>query len=724
MSTPTAGIMLLDDAATGIALSVHDGVATIRYDQPGSPVNTLNSRMAPVFERILARIAEDASIVGAVFVSGKRDSWIAGADIDELQQVTAAADGERLSTGGQQLLNRLAAMSKPIVAAIHGAALGGGLETALACRYRIATEHPKTVLALPEVQLGLLPGAGGTQRLPRTVGLPAALDMMLTGKNIRAKKAWQMGLVHELVHPALLHDVAERRVRALARGEATPTRARRRGASEALLEGTPMGRALVFRQARATVLRKTRGQYPAPLAVIDAVRAGYRQGFEAGLRAEARHFGALTVSPVSRQLVTIFYATTALKKDTGLPEGVTAVAAPVRKIGVLGAGFMGAGIATVAVQAGTVVRLKDASLERLAAGMRAVRDVLRERLRRRQLTRLQCDDQLSLVGGTTDYSGFRNADLVIEAVFEDLAVKHAVLREVEAVAPRAIFASNTSTIPIRDIARASAHPEQVVGMHFFSPVHKMPLLEVIVTPETSAETTATVVAYGRQLGKTVIVVRDGPGFYVNRILAPYLNESGALLDDGVAIDAVDAALVAFGFPVGAITLLDEVGLDIAGKSGPIMAAAFGDRMRPSLSLQRVIDSGRLGRKAKRGFYRYDARGARQGVDDGVYALTPTKGARVTCTAEEIQRRTVLPMLNEAVRCLEDGIIRSPRDGDIGAIFGIGFPPFLGGPFRYLDTLGAATVVRQLAELEARFPGRFAPAALLAAKAASGETFHP
>jgi 3-hydroxyacyl-CoA dehydrogenase/enoyl-CoA hydratase/3-hydroxybutyryl-CoA epimerase len=233
-----------------------------------------------------------------------------------------------------------------------------------------------------------------------------------------------------------------------------------------------------------------------------------------------------------------------------------------------------------------------------------------------------------------------------------------------------------------------------------------------------------VVAYGRQLGKTVIVVRDGPGFYVNRILAPYLNESGALLDDGVAIDAVDAALVAFGFPVGAITLLDEVGLDIAGKSGPIMAAAFGDRMRPSLSLQRVIDSGRLGRKAKRGFYRYDARGARQGVDDGVYALTPTTGARVTCTAEEIQRRTVLPMLNEAVRCLEDGIIRSPRDGDIGAIFGIGFPPFLGGPFRYLDTLGAATVVRQLAELEARFPGRFAPAALLTAKAASGETFHP
>jgi 3-hydroxyacyl-CoA dehydrogenase/enoyl-CoA hydratase/3-hydroxybutyryl-CoA epimerase len=396
----------------------------------------------------------------------------------------------------------------------------------------------------------------------------------------------------------------------------------------------------------------------------------------------------------------------------------------VRKIGVLGAGFMGAGIATVAVQAGTIVRLKDASLDRVAAGWRAVRDVLRERVKRRQLTRLQMDDTLSLVGGTIDYRGFANADLVIEAVFEDLAVKHAVLRDVQAVAPRAIFASNTSTIPIREIASAALHPEQVVGMHFFSPVHKMPLLEVIVTPETSAQTTATVVAYGRQLGKTVIVVRDGPGFYVNRILAPYINESGKLLDEGVSIDAVDAALVAFGFPVGPITLLDEVGLDIAGKSGPIMAAAFGERMRPSATLQRVIESGRLGRKAKRGFYRYDEQGKRQGADQGVYALTPASGGRVTLTAEEIQRRTVLPMLNEAVRCLEDGIIRSPRDGDIGAVFGIGFPPFRGGPFRFLDTLGAATVLAQLEALNARYPGRYEPAALLLTKAAAGERFHP
>ena len=717
-------VVLMEDAANGISLSVRDGVATVRYDQPDSPVNTLNTRVGPVFEQVFARIEQDATIVGAMLISGKTDSWIAGADIDELRRVTTPAEGEALSRGGQLLLNRLAAMPKPFVAAIHGAALGGGLEIALACRYRIATEHPKTVLALPEVQLGLLPGAGGTQRLPRIVGLQAALDMILTGKNIRARKAWQMGLVHELVHPSILLDVAVKRVLALAGGEAVTVRARKHGASEVLLEDNALGRTLVFRQARATVLQKTRGQYPAPLAAIEAIRAGYLHGEEAGLAEEARRFGELAVSDVCRELVSIFFATTSLKKDNGLSDGAMADPLRVRKIGVLGAGFMGAGIATVAVQAGTIVRLKDASLDRVAAGWRAVREVLRERVKRRQITRLGLDDTLSLIGGTIDYSGFANADLVIEAVFEDLAIKHAVLREVQAVAPRAIFASNTSTIPIGEIAMAAAHPDRVVGMHFFSPVHKMPLLEVIVTAETSAQTTATVVAYGRQIGKTVIVVRDGPGFYVNRILAPYINESGKLLDEGASIDAIDEALVTFGFPVGPLTLLDEVGLDIAGKSGPIMAAAFGERMRSSDTLQRVIESGRLGRKAKRGFYRYDEKGKREGVDQGVYALTPASGSRTAVAPDEIQRRTVLPMLNEAVRCLEDGIIRSARDGDIGAVFGIGFPPFRGGPFRFIDALGASTVVAQLDALNVRYPGRYEPAALLRNKAISGNRFHP
>jgi 3-hydroxyacyl-CoA dehydrogenase/enoyl-CoA hydratase/3-hydroxybutyryl-CoA epimerase len=717
--------MLLADVEQGVTLTLEDGVAVITLDAPQAAVNTINTRLAPVFARCFDEIESNAAITAMMLFSAKRDSWIAGADIDELGRVSTAADGEAMSRGGQQLLNRLASLKKPTIAAIHGAALGGGLEVALACRYRIATDHAKTVLALPEVQLGLIPGAGGTQRLPRLIGVQAALEMILTGRNIRAKRARQSGLIHELVHPAILRDVALTRARELGRGVTPTVRDPKRGAARYLLEENALGRRLVFKQAREGVLKKTKGKYPAPLAAIEAVQCGYQDGFAAGLDEEAAQFGALCVTPECRELVYLFFATTALKKESQQREnGEFVVPRDVRRVGILGAGFMGAGIATVAVQAGSLVRLKDATLDRVAAGWRAVHEVLRERLKKRQLTRPQLDDLLSQVGGTISYSGFAATELVIEAVFEDLAVKHQVLREVEAAAPSAIFASNTSTIPIRAIASVAAHPDRVVGMHFFSPVHKMPLLEVIEAPTTSAETTATVVHYGRTLGKTVIVVRDGPGFYVNRILAPYINEAGNLLDEGVSIDAIDAALTAFGFPVGPITLLDEVGLDIAGKSGPIMADAFGPRMAPSAALRNVIDSGRTGRKSRRGFYRYDERGKRIGIDEAVYALTRAGPSRRELSSSEIQQRTVLPMLNEAVRCLEDGIIRTPRDGDIGAVFGIGFPPFLGGPFRYLDRLGAAVVVQQLESLDARYPGRYSPAERLRAHAANGIRFHP
>lgn len=719
----TSMVPLISDASTGVSLLLDDGVGLVMFDQPAAPINTLNTRLGPVFTEILDRVAHDPAFVGLVVASAKVDSWIAGADIEELRGLSRPEDGSALARQGQQLLARVASLGKPVVAAIHGAALGGGLEVALACSHRIASDHPKTMLALPEVQLGLLPGAGGTQRLPRLVGLQAALDMILTGKNIRARKAWQMGLVHELVHPSIIRDVATRRVRELAKGITPPLRKRQARAAEILLEDNALGRKVVFHQAREQVLKKTRGNYPAPLAAIDAVQRGYSDGEAAGYAAEAEHFGQLAMTPVCKELTYLFFAGTALRKDeVTRADGTQAIAGPVKKLGVIGAGFMGAGITTVAVQAGTPVRLKDAAVPRVAAGWRAVREVVRERLKKRQITRTQFDDTMSLVGGTTDWRGFADCDLVIEAVFEDLAVKHGVVRDLEREAPRAIIASNTSTIPIRDIASAAQHPEQVLGMHFFSPVHKMPLLEIIVTKATSPDAVATAVAYGRKLGKTVIVVQDGAGFYVNRILAPYLNESGRLIDEGATIDAVDKALADYGFPVGPLTLLDEVGLDIAGKSGPIMAAAFGERLTPPITLRNVIESGRLGRKAKRGFYRYDADGKRLGVDEGVYALSP-RAERHSVSADEICKRTVLPLLNEAVRCLEDGIIRSPRDGDIGAVYGIGFPPFRGGPFRLIDALGAAQVVRDLETFDARFPGRFTPAAMLRDHATAGRRFH-
>ncbi|HEX6059251.1 MAG TPA: fatty acid oxidation complex subunit alpha FadJ [Gemmatimonadaceae bacterium] len=707
-----------------LTTEVHDGIAVVTFDLPNESVNKLDATVAREFGEMLDQLERDESIRGAVLISGKADTFIAGADINEFLKFTSPTVAERMSREGQLMFDRLETLRVPVVAAIHGACLGGGLEIALACRYRIVTDHPKTVLALPEVQLGVIPGFGGTQRLPRLVGLRNALDMILTGKNTRAKKAWQMGLADELVHPAILRDVAVRRARELADG--TRKRASRKsgGAAGALLEDNPAGRAIVFSQARKETLKKTKGHYPAPLAALRAVEYGYRFDRDRGLEEEARLFGEMAVTDVSKQLVFLFFATTSLKKDPGV-DAPAPEPAPIDKIGILGAGFMGAGIASVAVQQGTVVRLKDAQHERVGKGLAAVREVVKERLTRKQITRQQFDDMLTLVGGTIDYSGFGNADLVIEAVFEDLAVKHAVLREVEQVVPdRTIFASNTSTIPITRIAQASARPENVIGMHFFSPVHKMPLLEVIVTPATSKETTVTTIAYGRKLGKTVIVVNDGPGFYANRILSPYINEAGKLLDQGAPIESIDRALANFGFPVGPITLVDEVGIDVAGKAGAIMAEAFGERMAPSASLQKVVEAGRTGRKGKKGFYQYDEKGKKGKVDESIYDLLPTGRQRSPMDDEEIVRRTVLAMVNEAARTLEDGIIRTPRDGDIGAVFGIGFPPFRGGPFRYMDSRGIESIVRDLEELNDRFPPRFQPAQILLDMARKKERFYP
>jgi 3-hydroxyacyl-CoA dehydrogenase/enoyl-CoA hydratase/3-hydroxybutyryl-CoA epimerase len=707
-----------------LTTEVMDGIAVITMDVPGASQNTLGAALRNEFVPLLERLQKDTSIHAAVLLSGKSDTWIAGADIEELKNAKTGAELGALARGGHQLLKAIEGGRIPVVAAINGTCMGGGLEIALACRYRIGTEHKKTSLALPEVQLGLCPGLGGTQRLPRLIGLQGALDMMLTGKNIRARKALQLGLINELVHPAILRAIAIKRARELYEGRPMPISSRKgKGVGALLLEENPVGRSVIFRKARESVLEKTRGNYPAPLAILDVVHEGYAHGIEAGYAREVETFAQLAETTVSKELINIFFATTALKKDSGV-EGDAPSAKPITKLGILGSGFMGAGIAAVTAMQGIPVRMKDAQHERVLKGIGAVRDVLREKLVRKQVTRQEYDDQLSLVSGTITYDGFGNAPLVIEAVFEDLDVKHQVVRELEPVVRAdTIIASNTSTIPITDIASAATRPENIIGLHFFSPVHKMPLLEIIVTPKTSAQAITTSVAYGKRIGKTCIIVNDAPGFYVNRILAPYINEAGKLLDEGCAIDAIDDALLAFGFPVGPITLLDEVGLDIAGKSGKIMLNSFGARMTPSLSLQKVLEAGRLGRKGKSGFYTYDEAGKKGGVDESVYALLPTGNTRSQIPVEEIQQRCVMAMVNEAARCLEERIVRSPRDGDIGAIFGIGFPPFRGGPFRYMDAVGADEVVRRIEDYHDRFRPRFEPCTLLLDMARNGTRFH-
>jgi 3-hydroxyacyl-CoA dehydrogenase/enoyl-CoA hydratase/3-hydroxybutyryl-CoA epimerase len=697
-----------------------NGIAVITFDLPGEPVNKLTAAVRVEIEALLIRLRDDASTRAVVLISGKPDNFIAGADIDEFTALTSQDAAERLSFEGQETVSRVETSHKPIVAAIHGACLGGGLEFALACHYRIATDHPKTQLGLPEVQLGLIPGAGGCQRLPRLIGVRAALDMILTGKSERAAKALRLGLVDELVPPSILRRVAVLAADRLAR-EGLPQRRPKGGAPGLLLDRTGVGRRLVYRGARKQVLKRTGGHYPAPLAALEVVRVSLEQGVTAGLAEEHRAFGELAVGDVSRKLVQIFFATTALKKDDGVRPG-SATPRQIRRLGIIGSGFMGSGIAGTAVLNVEVdTRLKDSDLTRVGKGLKAANRLLSDRLQKRRLTRPQYERLSALLSGSSDYSGFQRADLVIEAVFEDLDVKRKVLAEVESVVrPDAIFATNTSTIPIRRIAENARRPERVLGMHFFSPVERMPLLEVIPTEATSGDTVVTAVRFGRRMGKTVIVVADRPGFWVNRILSPYLNEAGHLLQDGVPIPVIDQTMTAFGFPVGPVALLDEVGLDVADKAGSVMYEAFGERMKPAGALSRMLGATRLGRKNGRGFYKY-REGHKAGVDSSVYPLLGVKPGEAH--SDLVQRRLVYAMLNEAAMACAENVVRTPRDADIGAIFGIGFPAFRGGPLRMIDDLGAGRVVETLYQLQEQFGERFRPApALLELSRRSGRYY--
>jgi 3-hydroxyacyl-CoA dehydrogenase/enoyl-CoA hydratase/3-hydroxybutyryl-CoA epimerase len=710
-------------AAPALTWEVDDGVAVVVLDLKGQPVNVISRAVKDEFLACFAALAEDANVRAVAFLSGKADNFIAGADIEEFVTLGSAAEAERLAAEGQEMLDRVARFPKPVAAGIHGGCLGGGFEFALACHYRVATDHPKTQIGLPEVQLGILPAAGGCQRLPRLIGVRAALDMIVAGKTERASKAFRLGMVDELVPPPILADITIAAARRMAGGW-RPKRKRRGGLMGFLLDGNPLGRRIVFRAARKQVWERTGGHYPAPFAAIEAVEHGMRHGIAEGLKREAQLFGQLAVTDVSRKLVQIFFATNQLKKDPGVANAPPP--ARVTRLGIIGSGFMGSGIAGTAVaQAEVDVRMKDADLARVAQGIAAARAILDDRLKRRRITKYEHARLVALLSGGDTYAGFGRAELTIEAVFEDLAVKQKVLEEAEGTIPASgVFASNTSTIPITGIAEAARAPERVIGMHFFSPVAKMPLLEVIPGARTSPATVSTAVAFGRRMGKTVIVVKDTPGFWVNRILAPYANEIGHLLAEGASIEDIDGMAVRFGFPVGPVTLLDEVGLDVAVKVAGVMQAAYGDRIQPAPGpgVAALVKAGRLGRKSGRGFYLYKD-GKKRGVDESVYGLLgvhPNGGPRPA----EILQRLVLGMVNEAARALGEGVVRSPRDGDIGAIFGFGFPPFRGGPLRYADDLGADRVVADLERLAERFGPRFAPSEVLQEHARSGTKFYP
>ncbi|MGR5412221.1 fatty acid oxidation complex subunit alpha FadJ [Vibrio astriarenae] len=688
-------------------------LAWLTIDVPNEKMNTLQAAFADEMSDVFNQLGEHNDLKGLVLKSGKPDNFVAGADVRMLAACQTAQEAQALASKGQEMFQQLSDLPFPVVAMIHGPCLGGGLELALACDYRVCSDSDATRLGLPEVQLGLLPGSGGTQRLPRLIGLLPSLDLILTGKQLRAKKAKKLGVVDASVPLSILEDVA---LQMLEKGK---RKAEKVSNKEKLMSGTGLGRKMIFEQAAKKTRAKTRGNYPAAEAILDVIRFGLENGLKKGLEEEAKRFGELVMTPESAALRSIFFATTEMKKE----NGSTAEPVTVKQIGVLGGGLMGAGIAHVSVAKAKVpVRVKDVSNDGVLNALRYNYELFAKQHKRRILSKAQVQEKMLQISGGTDFTRYQHIDMVIEAVFEDLELKQKMVADIEENAKDStIFATNTSSLPIGQIAEKAQRPENVVGLHYFSPVEKMPLVEVIPHDGTSEETIATVVKFTKKQGKTPIVVKDKAGFFVNRILAPYMNEAANVLMAGEPIEHLDDALLNFGFPVGPITLLDEVGVDIGAKIMPIMVKELGPRFEGPDVFDTLLDDDRKGRKTGKGFYTYKD-GKKKGVDESVYKLlnlTPEK----KLSEKEVSLRCVLPMLNEAVRCLDDGIIRSPRDGDIGAIFGIGFPPFLGGPFRYMDKIGLPQLVELMNEYAEKYGDRFAPCDGLLTRAGNNETFY-
>ncbi len=695
-------------------LSVDEqNIAWLCIDVPNEKMNTLQAAFAEDMEQVFAEISQQKDqIKGLILHSGKPDNFVAGADVRMLDACQSEQEAQALAAKGQEMFQQLADLPFPVVAAIHGPCLGGGLELALACDYRVCTDDDKTRIGLPEVQLGLLPGSGGTQRLPRLIGLLPSLDLILTGKQLRAKKAKKLGVVDACVPHTILLDVAK----AFANKS---TKAKHSSSTkEKLLAQTGLGRKVIFEQAAKKTEQKARGNYPATKAILDVIRFGLEKGLKKGLEYEAQRFGELVMTPESKALRSIFFATTEMKKE----HGGDAEPLTVKRVGVLGGGLMGAGIAHVSVaKAKLPVRIKDVSNDGVLNALKYNYKLFDKQRKRRILSKEQLQAKMNQISGGVDFTTFNQLDVVIEAVFEDLSLKQQMVADIEQNAkPETIFATNTSSLPISQIAEQAQRPENVVGLHYFSPVEKMPLVEVIPHDGTSEQTVSTVVELARKQGKTPIVVKDQAGFYVNRILAPYMNEAANVLLTGEPIEQLDNALLNAGFPVGPITLLDEVGVDIGAKIMPILVKELGDRFQGPDVFDTLLNDGRKGRKSGKGFYTY--KGKDKQVDKSVYSLLNLKPEAKLAEAE-IAMRCILPMLNEAVRCLDEGIIRSPRDGDIGAIFGIGFPPFLGGPFRYMDQIGIPKLVEMLNQHASKYGERFAPCDGLLTRASVGESFY-
>ncbi len=698
-----------------------DGLAILTFDLPGEKVNKFTREVFAELSPLLVRLAREPRARALLVRSGKPGVFIAGADVKEFVH-TAPEEAVEGVKRGQAVFEQLAHLPYPTVAAVNGACLGGGTELALACDYRVMSDSPKARIGLPEVRLGIFPAWGGCSRLPKLVGLQAALDLILTGKQLDARRAKKIGLVDEAVPAAIFDEYARRFARSKLGAGKPRTRRRPMTVRDWALEENPLGRKLLFRKARENVLKQTGGHYPAPLEALGVIAASYGLPVEAGLDLESRRIGSVFGGEVQKNLLRIFFWTEEVKKETGVADP-TVAPRQVKRVGVLGAGLMGGGIAQLAAEKGLPARMKDIEPKALAHGYATAASLWTDAVKRRRLTPREMAGKMALLSGTLDYSGFARCEVTIEAVVEKLAVKRAVLAEWESAAPAsAIFASNTSSLLISDIAAGAREPQRVAGMHFFNPVHRMPLVEVIRSERTCDETVATIFALAKTLGKTPVVVKDSPGFLVNRILAPYLSEAVRLVREGCTIEQVDRVMTDFGMPVGPLALLDDIGLDVAVKAGEVMQAAFPQRIQ-SAGDEALVAAGRLGRKGGKGFYSYEKEKRRAPSDEAYVILRVTPPERSPVPVEVMEARMVLPMVNEAAHCLEEGVVASPEKLDLAMIFGTGFPPFRGGLLRYADSLGLDRIIARLGDLAERLGPRFAPAESLRRLAEAGRGFY-
>jgi 3-hydroxyacyl-CoA dehydrogenase/enoyl-CoA hydratase/3-hydroxybutyryl-CoA epimerase/3-hydroxyacyl-CoA dehydrogenase/enoyl-CoA hydratase/3-hydroxybutyryl-CoA epimerase/enoyl-CoA isomerase len=704
----------------GVSLDVRDGIAWITLDQAGSKVNTLGRAVVEELAGVLAGLEKRNDLVGLVLTSGKPGHFVAGADLRELGSPTISpAEVKALMDLGLSIPARLEKLPFPTVAAIEGACVGGGLEFVLGCDYRILSAHPKTELGAPEVKIGLIPGWGGTQRLSRVIGPSLAAEMICSGDSIKTARAREIGLAVDIVPGEQLRSEAEELLRWAHKDGSWKDVRRRKQQPVGLTEEQ---HAFTFAAARGQLQAKNRANLPAPIAALEAIEKGCNLPLQDGLRIESERFSPLVGSTISRNLISVFFATQRLQKDTGVSNPAVRPL-EIGRVGVLGAGLMGSGIAGAHVRKGVPAAMLDSVPEAVDKGVAAIAQICQGAVDAGRMKPADMVAALARLSATLRLEALGDSDLVIEAIIENEASKVEMYRRLgELLKPEAILASNTSTISISRMGKAVRRPDRFAGMHFFNPVDRMPLVEVIRGDQTSDETVVTLVALAKRIGKTPVVVRDCPGFLVNRILFPYLNESLVLLEEGASPRAIDQAALAFGMPMGPVTLNDVVGLDTSLYAGKVIHDAFPDRSRSSELLADLVKRGRLGQKSGAGFYRYEK--GPKGTDDPTFAEILARYQKQTqrFAPEELQDRLFLPMLTEASRVLDEGIVREAGDVDMGLILGIGFPPHRGGILRWADTVGLSQIIEKL-QRYAPLGKRFEPTGAIRRLAKSGKGFY-